>query len=103
MSNKVKILPIPTLSADSPGERLTEFYRKLGWDGEAILDPVYVRLTEEDWQNLMIAEVTHAKAVITNMNESDIIVGMGMLWANIGPSGGGKTPGMVELHPGWVS
>lgn len=103
MFNKIKIVPIPTLSADNPGERVKEFYRQLGWDEKTTLNPACVRLTEEDWRDLITAEIVHAKAVITDASEVDIRIGIGMLWTNIGPSGGGKTPGMVELHPGWVS
>jgi len=77
-------------------------YRKLGWDGEKVVDPSRVRLTEDDWLAMLGKEIEHAKTVITGVHEIDIRIGVGMMWANIGPSGGGRHPGMVELHPGWV-
>jgi len=95
-------MPIPTLTKNRPGERLTEFYRKLGWDEKSVLDPTRVKITERDWRDIISNEIAHAKAII-DINELDIRVGIGMLWTNTGPSGGGKTPGKVELHPGWIS
>ena len=98
----MKTVQIPQLSEKEPLARLKEFYRKLGWDGVKELQPNLVKLTEEDWRALLGTEIDHAKAVITDVHELDIRVGVGMMWTNIGPSGGGQTPGMVELHSGWV-
>lgn len=95
-------VPIPVLTEKEPKDRLAEFYRKLGWDGVSCLEPDLVRLTEEDWLDLLWAEFNHATAVVTNLSEIDACVGIGIMWANIGPSGDGQTPGMVELHSGWT-
>jgi hypothetical protein len=93
---------IPALTEKEPKDRLVEFYRKLGWDGVSCLEPDLVRLTEEDWLNLLEAEFNHAKTVVTSLSEIDVCVGVGMMWANFGPSGDGQTPGMIELHSGWM-
>jgi len=101
MANIVKV-PIPAVTAREPQDRLVEFYRKLGWDGKKTIEPSLVKLTESDWMALLEAEIEHARTVFTDMHEQDIRIGVGMMWANVGPSGGGRPPGMVELHPGWV-
>ncbi|MCL6477071.1 MAG: hypothetical protein K6T65_01520 [Peptococcaceae bacterium] len=98
----METVQIPQLTEKEPADRLNEFYRKLGWDGVQQLEPNLVKLTEDDWTTLLGAEITHAKTVITDMHEMDIHIGVGMMWANIGPSGSGRTPGMVELYSGWV-
>jgi len=95
-------VPIPDLTEKEPKDRLTEFYRKLGWDGVCCLEPNLVKLTEEDWMNLLETEFNHAKAVVTSLSEIDVCVGVGIMWANFGPSGEGQTAGMVELHSGWT-
>jgi len=98
----MKIKPIPELIESQPYARLEELYRKLGWDGKKDVDSSKVRLSEDDWLAMLSREIEHAKTVITGMNEIDIRIAVGMLWANMGPSGGGKHPGMVELCPGWL-
>ena len=95
------IKPIPELTESNPVDRLKELYRKLEWDGEKVVDPSKVRVTEEDWSTMLGEEFEHAKAVL-EAHEIDIRIGVGMLWTNIGPSGGGRHPGEVELHPGWL-
>lgn len=96
----MQLMPIPTLEADDPAERLLEFYHKLGWDGRQILDPTLVRLTREDSIALTGTEMQRAK----ERASSDLNAGssVGFLWLNWGPSSSGETPGKVELLPGWV-
>ncbi|MCL6557576.1 MAG: hypothetical protein K6U74_02010 [Firmicutes bacterium] len=98
----MKTVPIPQLTEKDPYPRLMEFYRKLGWNDEMIIKPNLVNLTEKDWLALLSAEIEHAKVTVTDIHELDVHISIGMIWANIGPSGGGQTPGMVELHPGWL-
>jgi hypothetical protein len=98
----IKTSPIPVLTAKEPKDRLAEFYQKLGWDDTSYLEPNLVKITEEDWLYLLDAELTHAKSIITDMHEVNVRIGVGMMWANTGPSGDGQTPGMVELHPEWM-
>lgn len=99
---QVKTVSIPRLTERDPANRLKEFYQKLGWDGISYLDPGLVKLTEEDWAILLKTEIDHAGTVVTGISEIDVRIGVGMMWANTGPSGDGQTPGMVELHPGWT-
>lgn len=102
MTKPVKLVPIPELTAKEPAERLVEFYRKIGWDQQKTLDPSLIKLTEQDWKQMLEAEQAHAKAVHPEIHETDVYVSVGMLWMNSGPSGGGQTPGIVEIYPGWV-
>ena len=98
----VKTVPIPELTAEKPADRLVELYRKVGWDEKnAIVDPCKIRLTESDHQRLLSQEKEHAKKAFPEIPKLEIAFGINMLWLNTGPSGGGNTPGMVELHEGW--
>jgi hypothetical protein len=99
----MRIEPIPTLTAELPGDRLVEFYKKLGWDGESMVDPAKVRLCEKDWQDLVGAEMERAKKLYPDVSPGTVAFEVGFLWVNKGPSSGGNTPGMVELLPGWCS
>lgn len=102
MENAIKTMLMPALTAKKPTERLTELYRKVGWDGEKTLDPTKVKITESDYQHLIEDEQKHAKATYPELSEPEIKFGVNALWLNSGPSGSGKTPGMVELYDGWV-
>ncbi len=102
MAKPIKLAPIPTLQVKEPVERLIEFYHKVGWDKQKTLDPSLVKLTEQDWKQVLETEQAHAKEVYPEIHELDVYVGISMLWMNSGPSGGGRTPGKVELYPGWV-
>lgn len=93
--------PIPELTQEQPSDRLIEFYRKLGWDGRCVVDPSLVRLHEDDLRRIVAGEMSRARAVITGASDLDIAVGVGFLWLNQGPSGGGGVLGLVELHSGW--
>ena len=97
----MRIVPIPTLTKELPGDRLVEFYRALGWDGRSVVDPTKVRLAQEDWENLVGAEVERAKQLFPEYSPMEINLSIGFLWVNKGPSCSGTTPGMVELLPGW--
>jgi hypothetical protein len=103
MSQSVTLKPIPELTEADPQHRLVEFFRKLGWDGEAQVDPTLVKLHEEDWQHMLRKETEHAKKVLAGQaSPVELAVSLGFLWMNWGPSAGGRHRGMVELHPGWV-
>lgn len=103
ISEEVKKMPIPELTEELPGDRLIEFYKKLGWDGEGEIDPDKVKLHPADLQKLYVREIEHAKKVYPNASAVEINLTVGMLWCNKGPSGCGNTQGKVELHKGWVS
>ncbi|RJO61957.1 MAG: hypothetical protein C4542_05240 [Dehalococcoidia bacterium] len=98
----IKTAPIPALTAKEPADRLEEFYRKIGWDGEMTVDPSKVKVTGDDYQRILEVEREHARKIYTKLSSSDIACGINIFWCNSGPSGSGKTPGMVELHAGWV-
>jgi len=98
---EIKLKPIPTLSADLPGDRLVEFYRLLGWDGRSEVEPTKVRLCQQDWQKLVEAEIEKAKQLYPDLSPIEVNLAIGLLWVNKGPSCCGGTPGMVELLPGW--
>lgn len=101
MTENLVLKSIPKLTEQEPADRLMEFYRKLGWDGDRVLDPTLVRLHESDIEKIVAEEMDHAKHVVKGVSDLDIAVGVGFLWVNRGPSGGGGVPGFVELHPGW--
>jgi hypothetical protein len=99
----MKTMPIPKLTAKNPADRLVELYRKLGWDDKkTYVDPCKIRLTESDYQHLLREEEEHAKTVFPEIPDSDIVLGINMLWMNSGPSSYGKTPGMIEISEGWL-
>ena len=99
----MKTMPIPKLTAKNQADRLVELYRKLGWDDKkTYVDPCKIRLTESDYQHLLREEEEHAKTVFPEIPEPDIVLGINMLWMNSGPSGDGKTPGMIEISEGWL-
>jgi len=97
----MRVVPIPSLTVELPGDRLVEFYKKLGWDGESVVDPTKVRLYEKDWQDLVGSEVERAKKLYPDCSPTEVSLAVGFLWVNKGPSCCGTTPGMVELLPGW--
>lgn len=97
----VERVPIPELTEKLPGDRLVEFYKKLGWDGESEIDPNKVKLHTNDLEKLYAREIEHARSIYPDASPVEINLTIGMLWANKGPSGYGSTPGMVELYPGW--
>jgi len=103
MTKGVILKPIPELAEELPGDRLVEFFRRLGWDGKRGVDPALVKLHEADWRRIVGEEMERAKETCRGQaSPSEIAVGVGFLWMNWGPSGGGNTRGMVELHPGWI-
>lgn len=97
----IRLVPIPTLTEKLPGDRLIEFYRALGWDGESVVEPMKVRLHQQDWQKLVEREVERAKQLFPDCSPLEINLGVGFLWLNKGPSCCGTTLGMVELLPDW--
>lgn len=97
----MRVVPIPSLTAMLPGDRLVEFYRKLGWDGESEVDPTKVRLCRHDWQELVGSEVERARQLFPDCSPLEVNLSVGFLWVNKGPSCNGTTPGKVELLPGW--
>lgn len=101
---EIVLKPIPELTGELPGDRLIELFKKLGWDGNRRVDPAKVKLHEADWRALVGREMDRAKRMAYRLggSELDAAVGVGFLWMNWGPSGGGATPGMAELHPGWT-
>lgn len=101
---EVILKPIPELTEDLPGDRLMELFRKIGWDGNCRVNPMLVKLHEDDWRELVGREMDRAKRMASRLGagELDAAVGVGFLWMNLGPSGGGSRRGMVELHPGWT-
>lgn len=103
MEVTIRKVPIPELTAEEPGERILEFYKKIGWDGQSVIDPMKVRVTREDHTNIYLREVEHALNTIKDVSPADIKLGIGFLWMNSGPSCEGETPGMVELLPGWIT
>lgn len=102
MSDKVILKPIPELTRDNPADRLVEFYEKLGWNTEDIIDPQKIKMYRDDLLKLVDAEIEHARKMQNKSSEPNSELLVGFLWMNKGPSGSGGTPGMVELHPGWV-
>lgn len=96
----MKIVNIPNLTTTDPAERLVEFYRQLGWDGERELDPKLVRMTREDAMTLLEQEIKHARELAPG--DPTVARQVGLLWMNWGPSCQGSTSGKVELLPGWV-
>lgn len=96
----MKVVNIPTLTAADSAERLVEFYRRLGWNGERELDPKLVRMTREDAMTLLEQEMKHARETVPG--DPTIAAQVGLLWMNWGPSSQGETPGRVELLPGWI-
>lgn len=99
-TESVILKPVPELTEVDPGDRLQEFYRKLRWEKEQVLDPTLVKMDGSELTEIIAGEMAHAREVIANTG--DLAVAVGLLWMNKGPSGGGGTPGFVELHPGWV-
>lgn len=91
---------IPELTKTDPAERLVEFYKKLGWDGEVTVFVTKVRMTEEDWLKLVEQEM--ARVEIDHSPKQPFRERVGLLWMNRGPSGSGTHPGKVELHEGWL-
>ncbi|MGB9887961.1 MAG: hypothetical protein ACPLRW_13350 [Moorellales bacterium] len=100
----VALAPIPELTGDLPGDRLMELFRKLGWDGKCRVNPMLVKLHEDDWRELVGQEMDRARGMVSRLGGSELeaAIGVGFLWMNWGPSGGGRMRGMVELHPGWT-
>ena len=100
----VTLAPIPELTEEAPGDRLLEFFRRLGWDGKREVNPALVKLHVSDWQRIVGEEMERAREICRGQaSPSEISIGVGFLWMNWGPSGGGSTPGMAELHPGWIA
>lgn len=97
----MEVKPIPKLEEKHPAIRLLEFYRRLGWDGNSKVYPELVRLTHEDWQKMLGEEMEQARRFFRD-DYPDPGLAWAMEWINRGPSNEGKTPGMVELLPGWV-
>lgn len=96
---KVKL---PELYGRTPPERLISFYRGLGWDGRSNLDPGKIRVHEDDLARLVMGEIERARFIACEACYLEVAVGVGMLWVDYGPSGGGSSPGWVELEEGWV-
>ena len=87
--------PEITLAEDEKaGDALLHFYRKIGWNGEDILDPCKIRTTKEVYQRL--------REIMADRCADP--VGVGMLMVNRGPGTEEHIPpGKVYLYEGWAA
>ena len=97
----VKIVDAPIVSLvegqEVPGDLLLNFYRILGWDGEANLDPTKVRTANAVYNGIRNQIMQLCKK--QNINEEQV----GFFMVNSGPGVDDDIPtGKVHLYKGWV-
>jgi len=79
---------------ENPAELLLHFYRKLGWNGDDVLDPRKVRTTKEVYNRL--SDQMHKRCPDP--------VAVAMLMVNSGPGTEDCIPeGKVYLLDGWIT
>ena len=99
ISNKqtIHIVDAPTVAladGEKAGDLLLQFYYKLGWNGNDILDPMKVRTTKEVYDGLYDQILGYCPGAV---------VAVGMLMVNSGPGVDDYVPpGKVYLLEGWT-
>ena len=86
---------------DAFGKRLSDFYKKLGWDGESKLNPSKIIINEDDWTKRVKKEQDlYAKNVEDNHSGKKAV---GYLWMINGPSGKKDVPkNKVYILKNWL-
>ena len=88
---------LPSIRGRHPSEKLMNFYRDIGWDGEQNIDPTKVTVNEKDWLVLI-------KKMEPAGGTHDARVASGWMFTIKGPSGSNKVKtGKVRLKKGWVN
>lgn len=91
---RVKLPNFDALEGSTPEEKLAAFYRALGWDGESCANPMKVHLHEDDHNQLFAS----AMDMVPVWDKARV----GMIYVNIGPSGGGTCKGWVDVEKDWI-
>ena len=87
---------LPDIRGRHPSNKLMNFYRDLGWDGKQEIEPMNVVINEGDWIKVV-------KKMESAGMTKDERIGVGLMFANRGPSGSKKVKhGRVKLLKGWV-
>lgn len=81
---------LPPVADLGPEEYIVAFYKGLGWDGESVLEPTKVTISQQRWLD-----------VCKEFNELPVPGVSGFIWMNSGPSADADVPyHAVRIEPG---
>ena len=87
---------LPDIRGSTTLDKIANFYKDLGWDGNSKVEPGKVVVNEDDWLKLI-------GKIKTRYSDEDKRLRAAFTFTNYGPSGSNKVKrGKVKLKKGWV-